>query len=79
VEQLQARLKVLEDRLAAVESPKPGSPPRILMQPKPPAVPPTSPTPSPPGSLGISLSQPKVWGQREINGWTYYFIPCGEK
>jgi hypothetical protein len=26
-----------------------------------------------------STDQPKVWGEREINGWKFYVIPCGQK
>jgi hypothetical protein len=33
----------------------------------------------PSSSAGIppkSPMQPKIWGEREINGWTFYLIPC---
>jgi len=22
---------------------------------------------------------PTIWGQGEVNGWTYYIVPCGEQ
>jgi hypothetical protein len=79
VEQLQARLRVLEDRLATAESSKPGSPPRARVQPRSPGSPPAPHVPSPFGPLGDNQPQGQVWGHRDINGWTYYVIPCGGK
>jgi len=26
-----------------------------------------------------STEQPNIWGEREINGWKYYIIPCEQK
>ena len=23
-----------------------------------------------------SSPSPKIWGQKEVNGWTYYIVPC---
>ena len=71
-------LRALEDRLGRVESGKPSTSPRIQILPK------------SPGSAGLTLPltpdfpsgpghQPKVSGQREINGWDFYFIPCGKE
>jgi len=79
IEQLQARLQTLEDRLAKVESAKPGTVPRIEILPRLPGTPPTYPIPSLPGQFGRHPSQPKFWGGREINGWDFYVVPCGEK
>jgi len=28
---------------------------------------------------GNSSDSPKVWGQREVNGWTYYVVPCEQQ
>jgi hypothetical protein len=22
--------------------------------------------------------QPAIWGERQVNGWTYYIVPCGQ-
>ncbi len=82
IRQLQARLTRLEERLAEVESAKPGVGPKVEILPKSPGSPPTYLVPSLPGLLGKSQSQPKVWGvwgQREVNGWTAYFIPCDHR
>ena len=76
VAQSQARLKTLEDRLAKVESAKPGVVPWTHILPKSPSAPPAYQVPVLPGPLGKREPQGKVWGQREVNGWTYYFIPC---
>ena len=78
VENLQARLRALEDRLGRVESGKPSTAPRIQILPKSPGSPGhTLPlVPVFPGGPG---HQPKVSGQREINGWDFYFIPCAGK
>ena len=32
-----------------------------------------------PGALPAQKPIPKDWQQREINGWTYYIVPLGEK
>ncbi len=51
---------------------------------------PTAGTPAPPawgtprwespGNLAPpdGWQKPRIWGQREINGWTFYLIPCQE-
>jgi hypothetical protein len=36
-----------------------------------PASSPSLVTPSP-----IESKPPTIWGQREVNGWTYYIVPC---
>ncbi len=79
VEQLQQRLETLGGRLADVESPKPGSPPRVMIQPKSPVSPPLYLVPSYPDQFHQGQPQPKVWGQREVNGWPFYLIPCGDE
>jgi len=36
-----------------------------------PAIEPKPPTSDP--------KPPKIWGEREINGWTFYIVPCAQK
>jgi hypothetical protein len=79
VEQLQARLRSLEDRLAKLEFAKSQSAPRIQIVPSPPSAPPPIFIPSASGVLNWSGQQPKIWGQGEINGWPFYLIPCAGK
>jgi outer membrane murein-binding lipoprotein Lpp len=77
VEQLQAQVKTLEERLAKVESSKASPPaPRIEILPRSPGAPPAIVIPPQSPLPGRSGQQPKIWGQGEINGWPFYFIPC---
>ena len=76
VEQLQARLKMLEQRLAKVEPAKPGVVSRIEILPKSPGALLSIPMPPLPGQRDRSGQQPKIWGGGEINGWPYCYIPC---
>lgn len=77
VKQLQAQLQVLEERLAEVEMARTATPtPRLEILPRKPGVPPTFNVPSLPELLG-NADRPKIWGQREVNGWTAFFISCG--
>jgi hypothetical protein len=32
-----------------------------------------------PNSKSPSGPSPKIWGEREVNGWTYYVVPCEEQ
>ena len=78
VDQLQTRLGTLEERLARVESTKPPSLPRCEVLPRSsngPAV----LLPSQQLLPERSGQSPKIWGQGTINGWPFYFIPCGAK
>ena len=74
INELQARIQSLEGRIKGLES--------TVEQMKVPHLQPLTspgensvwPVPAKPGS-----AQPKIWGEREINGWTYYIVPCREK
>ncbi len=79
VDQLQARLKSLENRLAKLESAKPNITPKLRILPQPPGSPPSFLAPSLPNILGRNAQPPKVWGQREVNGWPVYVVPCGDR
>ena len=81
VNELQRRLKTVETRLSALEStverlktwhPLPGSPP----------LPTPLEAPQPPSRFKEKVPEngqaPKIWGQRDINGWTFYVVPCGQ-
>jgi TolA-binding protein len=37
--------------------------------------------PAPSASLPLASSShpPKIWGQGEVNGWTYYVVPCEQQ
>jgi hypothetical protein len=81
VDELQARVKALEERLSRLES-SAEKMDRWRQPPETPAPPPwgapkwvlpKGPTPAEGGQ------PPKIWGQREINGWTFYLIPCKEQ
>jgi hypothetical protein len=78
---LQARIQALEGRMKGLES--------TVQQLKQPRLQPlTSPgenslwlnppaaSPKPPI---FDSKPPKIWGEREINGWTFYIVPCGEQ
>jgi len=76
VAELEARVKGLENRLeklesagkpAASRSPAPGVPPPTMGLPG--ADLPTT------GFPAHGRQNPKIWGQGEVNGWTYYLIP----
>ena len=78
VAELEARIKTLEDRLEKLESP--GKPP-LASLPRLAARPPKLNQPGAsvpmPGFLPRNGQRPKIWGQGEINGWTFYYIPLG--
>jgi hypothetical protein len=70
VEMLEFRTKGLETTVAQLKrSPSPAPAPMSLQ--------------SPATSLSFPTVQPsqppKIWGQGEVNGWTYYIVPCGEQ
>ena len=80
VEQLHARVKTLEERLARVESSKAAPPAsRFEILPRSPGAPPSIQLLPQPSVRSGSGQQPKIWGQGEINGWPFYFIPCEGK
>jgi len=38
-----------------------------------------SPAPSASFPLASSSRPPTIWGQGEVNGWTYYVVPCEQQ
>jgi len=78
INELQARVEALEGRLKGLESTvqelkRPHLQPlsshgENLLRFNPPAAEPKSPT--------SDSTSPKIWGEREINGWTFYIVPC---
>ncbi len=77
IDELQTRVKMLEERLGRLESKEERTDRR-------PAPAPLNPTPlempKPPPAFMEEFpqgpSRPKIWGERQINGWTFYLIPC---
>ena len=71
INELQARVLLLETRLNRLES----AADREKQEPKPPL-----PLPLQFPSIAIPPStdrpQPDIWGERQINGWTFYVVPC---
>lgn len=68
VAQLRAEVQALESRMNKVE---------VQTQR------PTVPTPLNPSQsrnnfnfVPKPLESPKIWGEREVNGWTFYVVPC---
>ena len=76
VEELQSRLKTLEQRLAKLESAKPSVLPHIEILPRSSNAPPMILVPPQRDALQRSGQSPKIWGGGEINGWPYCYIPC---
>ena len=76
---LRAKIETLEGRTQSLES-------RVeqLKQSHEQAHSPTPlnfPVPAPAFSIpSVSAPRPPtIWGQGEVNGWTYYVVPCGEQ
>ena len=68
IELLDYRTKSLESTVEQLKRSRPPAP-LTLQGPAPSlAIPPVG-TPKPPA----------IWGQGEVNGWTYYIVPCGEQ
>jgi hypothetical protein len=68
VEMLEFRTKSLETTVAQLKQP-PQPVPMIWQS-------------SPPRQLIPSPSQPtppKIWGEKEVNGWTFYIAPCEQQ
>lgn len=38
-----------------------------------------NPAAAAPRPSASDFTPPKIWGQREINGWTFYIVPCDEQ
>jgi TolA-binding protein len=81
INELQGKVQVLEGRLKGLES--------TVQELKTPHLQPltlpggnsswfnsSAALPKPPTS---DSTPPKIWGEREINGWTFYIVPCGEQ
>ena len=68
--QLRAQVQALESRMSKVEALAERSAPNI-----------PSPLNSQNGHQSLNLipaqnGSPKIWGEREVNGWTFYVVPC---
>jgi hypothetical protein len=74
VDRLHQRTETLESTVEELKRT------RIQIQPNPQPIsgaPSSTPlifTPSP-----NNTRSPKIWGEREVNGWTYYIVPCDER
>ena len=74
---LKAQINTLEKRLDRLEKNPPKvfvEPPGFQQMPKP--VPNTRPRLEIPP---VNQEHPRIWGERHINGWTFYIVPCAEK
>ena len=71
---LRAKVQTLEDRLKSLES-------TVAQMKQPHLMPLFRPEPNSRLSTPpiIEPKPPKIWGEREINGWTFYIVPCGQK
>lgn len=78
---LEARVQALEGRMKGLES--------TVQELKRPHLQPltsqgenllwVNPSPTQPKPPTSNPTPPKIWGEREINGWTFYIVPCGEQ
>jgi len=70
IAELQARVQKLEEQTRTLEG-------TVATMQKPRLVPLLQPGNPLSFKLPPSNSQqPKIWGQREVNGWTVYIVPC---
>lgn len=77
---LQAKVQKLEDHVKGLES-------TVTQMKQPHLTPLTVPQPNGPflnpqgvGSPhDIDSRPPNIWGERKINGWTFYIVPCEQK
>jgi outer membrane murein-binding lipoprotein Lpp len=69
IEELTAQVKALESKVKRLEQ-------KTAQFEHPPITPPSQVLPSLPnaGVIG-STEQPKIWGQGQCNGWSYYVVP----
>jgi hypothetical protein len=78
VQRLEGQVQGLEDHTkkleAAVEQLKkfPAPTPMNLYQSP-------APSPSPAFNPHGSSRPPTIWGQGEVNGWTFYYVPCEQQ
>lgn len=80
INDLQARVRALEGRMKGLES-------TVEELKRPPFLQPLTPQgenmlrfnppASEPNPATSDFKPPKIWGKREINGWTFYVVPCG--
>ena len=82
--QLRKQISALESRVATLEKQLQKSGPELqppILRVDPPAFSPPSSKPEfEPGLFGQPIpgagQRPKIWGEREFNGWKFYIIPC---
>ena len=76
LERLKAKVEMLEFRTKGLES-------EVQQLKRSPAPAPLSlqGTPAAPSSLPLNIPSrpPTIWGQGEVNGWTYYIVPCEQQ
>jgi hypothetical protein len=65
VELLEYRTKSLETTVEQLKHSRPAAPLTF-----------SAPAPSVSSPSPESSQPPKIWGQKEVNGWTYYIVPC---
>jgi hypothetical protein len=76
IKRLQAKVELLEYRTKSLESTveqmkRSHTPSPLTFTTPPPAA---APSLSAPGTR--STQPPTIWGQGEVNGWSYYIVPC---
>lgn len=77
ITELRAEINTLRQRTQSLESTvgdlkRSPTPKPLILQPGTGAPSPSLLTPSP-------SRPPTIWGQREVNGWTYYVVPCEQQ
>lgn len=74
ISDLRARVQALQDRVKGLES-------TVAQMRQPHLMPLIAPEPN--SSLlnppAIDSKPPRIWGEREINGWRLYIVPCDQK
>jgi hypothetical protein len=81
IDALEGRVKNLEDRLQKLEAAQRAVEPwrNMPIPPQPtPLVPPRVPMPDLRRPSGPGAG-PEIWGERRINGWTFYIVPCADQ
>jgi hypothetical protein len=69
IQGLESQTRNLESTVAQLKQSRVPTPLSLLQAP-------ASPQPLPSASRS---HPPKIWGQGEVNGWTYYSVPCEER
>jgi len=72
VNELQTQIRQLEERLNRLES----AANREQQEPAPPPAPVPLQFPSILMPPSTGRPRPEIWGERQINGWTFYVVPC---